>query len=197
VTDRGEPLQYKGEMNATALPVEAPAAPEFRALYRAHFDHVWRTLRRLGVAERDLEDAAHEVFVVAHRRLPDFDAARPPRPWLTGIAYRVASDDRKRARNRRELLGAPADLALRPAPGPNPEQAMVVSQARAWVRAALGDLPLDQRVVFVMHELDGTSCPEVAVALEVSVNTVYSRLRLGRQRFATAVRRLRAREGTR
>jgi RNA polymerase sigma-70 factor, ECF subfamily len=49
--------------------------------------------------------------------------------------------------------------------------------------------------VFVMAELDGYTAPEIAGALELPLNTVYSRLRTARQEFTTAVRRL-ARERT-
>ncbi|MEZ4472641.1 MAG: sigma-70 family RNA polymerase sigma factor [bacterium] len=160
-------------------------------IYDTGFAHVWRTLRRLGVEERDLEDAAHEVFVVVHRRLGDYDPGRPLRPWLSGIAWRVAADERRRARHHRERLGV-EDTA--PCPAPGPEQALAAGQARALVHRALQALDLDRRVVFVMAELDGATAPEIADALGVPVNTVYSRLRVARQRFADAVRRLRGGE---
>jgi RNA polymerase sigma-70 factor (ECF subfamily) len=165
----------------------ASSVADFRAVYDAGFKHVWHTLRRLGVVERDLEDAAHEVFVVVHRRLAEFDATRPLKPWLTGIAWRVAADERRRARHRRESLGeAPASTQT---PGPGPEQALASEQARARVHRALQSLDLDRRVVFVMAELDGASAPEIAQALGIPLNTVYSRLRVARQRLADAVRR--------
>jgi RNA polymerase sigma-70 factor (ECF subfamily) len=48
--------------------------------------------------------------------------------------------------------------------------------------------------VFVLLELSGHSAPEAAEALGVPVNTVYSRLRIARQKFTAAVTRIRARE---
>ncbi|MCB9549953.1 MAG: sigma-70 family RNA polymerase sigma factor [Myxococcales bacterium] len=184
VTDAAAPPQLRG----------VPAAlltADFRALYDAGFRHVWLTLRRLGVAERDLEDAAHEVFVVVHRRLADYDPARPLRPWLTGIAWRVAADERRRARHHREQLGVDPATAC---PAPGPEQAVAAEEARALVHRALQTLDLDRRVVFVMAELDGATAPEIAEALGIPLNTAYSRLRVARQRFADAVRRLRGGE---
>ncbi|MCB9537414.1 MAG: sigma-70 family RNA polymerase sigma factor [Myxococcales bacterium] len=181
---------------APSLP-DVTAPPPFRAVYDAHFDHVWHTLRRLGVAARDLEDAAHEVFVVVHRKLrTDFDASRPVRPWLTGIAYRVAADERRRARHHRERLGAP-DLAAVADPGPAPDRVVEAREARAEVQAALEALDLEKRVIFVMSALDGEPCPAIAEALGLPLNTVYSRLRVARQTFAAAVRRRRFVEGVR
>ncbi len=78
--------------------------PEFRDVYEAWFDYVWRTLRRLGVREADLGGATQEAFVVVYRRLSTFDASRPVGPWVAGITFRVAAQERRRARHRRERL---------------------------------------------------------------------------------------------
>jgi len=189
VTDGASHSQEQG-VTVDSLPerLPTPARPELRAVYREHFTHVWLTLRRLGGAERDIEVAAHEVFLVVHRRLADYDPRRPLRPWLTGIAYRVAADERRRARHRREEpVGArePADRA------PGPEEQAATHQEQELVRQALAALPPERRVVFVMHELDGCTMPEVAEALAVPLNTCYSRLRLGREQFVAALTRLR------
>ena len=68
---------------------------EFKAIYKAEVSHVWYLLRRLGVPERDLKDKVHDVFVILHRRWEDRDPARPVRPWLQGMAYKVASEYRQ------------------------------------------------------------------------------------------------------
>src|SRR5262245_47602718 len=78
-------------------------------LFKAESSYVWNTLRRLGVQERDLEDLTHEVFLTVHRRLGDYDATRPVRPWLFGIALRTALRYRELARHRRELVTEPPE----------------------------------------------------------------------------------------
>jgi RNA polymerase sigma-70 factor (ECF subfamily) len=65
---------------------------------------------------------------------------------------------------------------------------LAAGQARRRVHGALQVLPLEQRAVMVMHDLDGCTAPEVAEALEVPLNTVYSRLRLARDKFVAALR---------
>jgi RNA polymerase sigma-70 factor (ECF subfamily) len=177
-------------------PAPPPTRPTFEAVYAVGFTHVWHTLRRFGVREADLEDAAHEVFVVVHRRLDTYLPDRPLKPWLSGIAFRVASDERRRLRLRPETTQV-ADLETRPSGTPGPEEQLSQAQQRAFVLRALDALPLDRRSVFVMSELDEISGPDIAEALSLPLNTVYSRLRLARQDFAEAVRRLRAREGDR
>ncbi len=173
--------------NADAEPVD------FGAAYREHFNHVWHTLRRLGVAERDLEDTAQEVFITAHRRLDSFDTTRPIRPWLSGIAWRAASDERKRARNRRELVGIKAEPSSKV---PDQADQLAAARSRALVHSALARLPEEQRIVFIMHEIDGFSMPEIRDALDFPLNTLYSRLRLARRKFKDAVVSLRPHGGS-
>src|SRR5262249_19111441 len=74
----------------------ASRAARFRAIYEREAPYVWRTLRRLGVRARDLEDVTHDAFMAAYRRFDDYDAARAIRPWLFGFAFRLAADYRKR-----------------------------------------------------------------------------------------------------
>lgn len=168
------------------------SAPDFRGIYESEFAYVYRTLERLGARAADVEDLAHDVFVVVHRKLAEYDPARPLKPWLFGIAYRVASDDRRRARHASEVPTETIEVADA---APAADEQIAARQARELVLAALTGLDLDQRAVFVMHDLDGCPAPEIAAALGAPVNTIYSRLRLAREKFAAAVRRLGARRG--
>ncbi len=195
--DNADPsLHGREERGAGASDAERGLATLFAKLYRAHFAHVWHTLRRVGVPRGQLEDATHDVFVVVHRRLSDFDAPRPARPWLAGIAVRVAADRRRKAYRRRETPAAPEDLTLKD-PGCSPERNAQRSEDHRVVAAALATLPPEQRAVFVMHEIDGFGMPEIAEALRAPLNTCYSRLRLARRRFAEAARRRAGARGTR
>jgi RNA polymerase sigma-70 factor, ECF subfamily len=168
-----------------ALP--APARPRFDDVYQQDFAYVWQTLRRLGVRPSDLEDLAHDVFVVVHRRLEDFDPTRALRPWLFGIAYRVASEHRRRRPPDRPAEGPETDVDDLADQAPSPERILTSGEARRRVAKALERLPLDQRGVLVLHDIDGVSVPEIARALELPLNTVYSRLRLGRSKFLAAI----------
>jgi RNA polymerase sigma-70 factor (ECF subfamily) len=179
-----------GDLALTAL----PQRPDFTQTYDAWFGYVWRMLRRLGVREAELADATQEVFITVHRRLPDFDPTLPVGPWIAGITYKTASHERRRARHHREQLTEDELLTSVRHGGPDPERAAVTAQRAARVYEALEALDLDQRVVFIMHEMDGTPCPEIADALSVPLNTVYSRLRLARGKFETVIARHRRAE---
>ena len=164
---------------------------DFRALFEGHFAYVWHTLRRLGVAERDLEDLAHDVFLEVYRTRERYEAARPLRAWLFGFAFRIAAHDRRRARHRCETLEEPRERAD---DAPTALDRVLASEALDVAHRALEALEIQRRAVFVMHEVDGFSIPEVAEALAIPLNTAYSRLRLARKEFHERVERLRARQ---
>ncbi len=197
MTDRGGPPQ-PGEDVADTIDQPAGAGPptdaSFTALYREQLDFVWRLLRRFGVRERDMEDLAHDVFVAVHGSWGRYDPARPLRPWLYGVAFRVTSDYRRRARFSREVPSEHSDQ--QPSAAPDAFAAVETAERRALVAAALEELPLDQLAVFVAHELEGETVPTIAAALSIPDNTCYSRLRLARGRFEAAVRRLAADRST-
>jgi RNA polymerase sigma-70 factor (ECF subfamily) len=132
-----------------------------------------------------VEDAVHDVFVVAHRRYGTYDTSRPLRPWLLGIAFRIAAQWRRRHR----LEVTVADPGPEPADDARaPDELVASEQARSRLQAALSKLDINQRAVVVMHDLHGIPVPEIADSLDVPLNTVYSRLRLGRAKISAALR---------
>jgi RNA polymerase sigma-70 factor (ECF subfamily) len=179
-----------GSMAKPRPTLPRPALPD---IYEECFGYVWTCLKRLGVWDRDLEDAVHDVFLVVHRRLPDYDATRPLKPWLAGIATNVASEFRRRAQHRREVVSEDAHLeaaSVHQAHVPSAEMALDDKRRRDLVLRALEKLAFDRRTVLVLHDIEGHAMPEVALALELNINTLYARLRSARQDFAAAVRAL-------
>lgn len=158
-------------------------AAAYATLYREHFDFVWRSLRRLGVQERELADAAQEVFVVVFRRLSEMRPDSKLTTWLYAICLRVASDARRRAHHRYEVFEHAESRR---------EDSAAVDDMRELLLSALSNMPLEQRAVFVAFELEGMSGEEIAEVVGVGVPTVHSRLRLARERFRASVARQRA-----
>lgn len=169
-------------------------APELEAIYDEYFDFVWRSLRRLGVLAPLLEDALQDVFLVVHRRLADFQQRSTLKTWLFGICLRVASDYSRRGRAR-PVMAELDELADTQAPDPSEQAAR--SEALEFVDQQLGRLDPDKRAVFILAELEGMTCPEIADAVGANVNTVMSRLKAARAQFEAAVQRHRARDRSR
>lgn len=174
--------------------VEQQEAPvdSLEAIYDEYFDFVWRSLRRLGVHPGLLDDALQDVFVVVHRRLAEFERRSTLKTWLFGICLRVAADYQKRAR----LRGRADELGpeLPDPDAPDPLEQAARGEAVQFLDAQLLALDPDKRAVFILAELEGMSCPEIAAAVGANVNTVMSRLKAARAKFEAALRRHQARD---
>jgi RNA polymerase sigma-70 factor (ECF subfamily) len=167
--------------------IDDGAPAEFRALFEAECAYVVHSLRRLGIPEADCPDLAHEVFIVVLQKLQESDRSRPMRPWLFGIAYRVALGFQRSARVRREVFSDvdARDLALLP------DEALAARGRRERLAELLSALDLDRRAVLVLHDIDGHSMPEIAESLGIPLNTGYSRLRLARADLLMSLKRAR------
>ncbi|HZH04891.1 MAG TPA: sigma factor-like helix-turn-helix DNA-binding protein, partial [Myxococcaceae bacterium] len=108
-----------------------------------------------------------------------------PNTWLAEIAFRVVSGRRRSARRKREDSDALAlDHAVADAPGAD---ARADSRQRlARVQRALETLDLTHRNVFVLFEIYGEPCDQIAAGLGIPVGTVYSRLHKARRQFSQA-----------
>jgi RNA polymerase sigma-70 factor, ECF subfamily len=162
---------------------EEVARGDCLGVFEREFDYLCSTLRRLGVPSSDIEDLAHEVFLVMYRRWDVYDPAYAIRAWLFGIAFRVAARHRKRLR--RETLQPNPEVEDS---SPGPDQALAARQARAIVAAALRQVPLKRRAVFVMHDIDNVAMRDIASILSIPMFTGYSRLRKARKEFEAAVK---------
>lgn len=152
-------------------------------VYRAYAGFVWRVVRRLGVAEEALEDVVHDVFLVVHRRLAEYDERAALTTWLFGISRGVASNHRRgQARSLRKLSVVPP-----PPPGPDPETRTEQAQAAAFVRGFLAGLDEERRLLFELADLEGLKVPEIAEMLGMNLNTAYARLRAVREQLNRAL----------
>jgi RNA polymerase sigma-70 factor (ECF subfamily) len=165
---------------------------DFDQIYAAHVDFIWRTVRGLGVAERNVDDAVQEVFVVAYRQLAHFEGRASLRSWLFGIARRVAADHRRWAR--RKDRGEPLYEDAVHASAPPQLEAVASAEALRTLHAIFDRLEDDKREVFILVEIERMTAPEVAEVLGINVNTVYSRLRSARSAFNAAVAQHRHRQ---
>jgi RNA polymerase sigma-70 factor (ECF subfamily) len=168
---------------ASASPVAAPLPAETQRLAMAlqsNFALVWRSLRRFGVPEADVDDAAQQAFMTLATRL----AAITPgaeRSFLLGTCQRLAANQRRKLARRPEVADEEPDR--RAGRGLDPEQAMLEKQRRHKLDEGLAELPLEQRTVFVLFELEGFGLREIAESLGIPLGTVTSRLRRAREKF--------------
>ena len=167
-------------------PPSRPSADETcLEAFQRELNYIARTFRRLGVPTSEVEDLIQELFLVLRRVWDKYDAGRPLRPYLFGIAFRLAASHQRR-RVREVHLGTvtEADGA------PGPERLLESKRTGSLMLEALEQVPLPRRAVIVMHELDQVPVAEIASILSIPRFTVYSRLRKGRWELKRSLRRL-------
>ena len=150
--------------------------------YQRELDYLLRTLRRLGVSPEDVEDLAHEVFLVLRNTWHEYNPERALKPYLFGIAFRVAASHRRK--HWREVPFATVEGQSH---APYPDEVLAANQARAIVLAALERIPLKRRAVLIMHDIDEIPVQDVAATLSIPLFTAYSRLRKARRELEAAV----------
>ena len=175
---------------------------EFNQIYKAEAVHVWNCLHRLGVDERDLEDKVHDVFVTYYRKADSFDKTVPVRAWLCGIAVKVAAAHRRKAYRKRETLCDGDRLMDMPQSDASkleydPEAQLSQKETRTIIRRALSRLNENQRNVFVLHDMEQYSIPDIAKIIDLPINTLYSQLRHARKKFASALEKMSSAGGER
>lgn len=152
---------------------------DWKVFYEANFEHVYRWLGRFGAPAEDLEDLTHEVFAIAHRKLPGFRAEASLQTWLFSIARKVSSRSRRRAHFRRLTSACLAVLRGDATPPPN--------GALHDLERLLAGLPEAQRMTLLLHEVDGMTAAEIARLYGCSEATVASRLRIAWKKVRTKV----------
>jgi len=162
----------------------ADALRDAEVLYRENFEFVWRNARRLGCSDEWVDDAVHEVFLVATRRLPEFEGRSSPRTWLFSITLRVVQRmQRDHARRRKHV-----ERYVQESAGARAESSDE-TEAAQYLRHLLQQLPEAQRAVVILAELEGFTTAEIADSLRVPRGTVDTRLRTARISLSRAIER--------
>ena len=161
-------------------------APEgrLRRAIEQHYEFVWRMLRRLGVPEAGVEDAAQQVLIVFSNRLADVRVGAE-RAFMVATATRVAADVRKKRARAREDL-APEALAALHSAAPLADEQLDRTRARFLLDAVLDEMPDELRSVFVLFEFEDLTMAAIAELLGLPPGTVASRLRRSRATFELA-----------
>jgi RNA polymerase sigma factor (sigma-70 family) len=148
----------------------------YEEIVRRHQQIAFRTAWVITGSAADAEEAAQDAFVKAHRALGRFREGAPLRPWLLTIVANEARN-RVRAAGRRERLVLRVAEERRPGGAvPSPEAALLDSEQRERLLAAIERLPQPAREAITCRYLLELSEEETAAALDCPRGTVKSRL---------------------
>jgi RNA polymerase sigma-70 factor (ECF subfamily) len=124
------------------------------------------------------EEAAQEAFIRAWQRLYSYKPQYPFRSWILSIAVHIALDTLRRAPKQVDIDQLPLE-----APGGKPEAELEAKERRAFIQQAVLDLPPASRAVLILREYESLSYQEIAMALDIPVGTVMSRLNYARSQL--------------
>lgn len=174
-TPEGDPIERAGRGTAAA---REPLTVD--ALFRAHGKDVYRIVRRLlgpGASPADVDDVTQQAFIAAHRDLSRFRGESTPMTWLYGIASKTVLMHLRSWRRRQRMIAAFAEQWLvEGRQEQSAETALAQRQELERVWRCLEKIKPKKRIVFLLHEIEGLSGKEIALALEIPEATVFTRL---------------------
>ena len=164
----------------------------FNEIVARYQRQVFNTAARILGGTSHADDATQETFISAYRAIGNFRGVNLA-PWLLRIAKNqcydmIRSMRRRPADSLEENLANPA--FVRAQSGGSAEDETLRSELGAEIQRAILSLPVDQRLVVTLIDVQGFSYEEAAEAAEVSIGTVKSRLSRGRARVRDHLRGL-------
>ncbi len=157
-----------------------PAAE--RSLYEAHVDRVYRLTYRMTGDDDLAQEFTQETFIRAFDRLKQFRGDAALSTWLHSIAVSVVYNGMRKVKR---LQKRQVDLKETSGMARYPVEAEPDLKER--LAAAIADLPLGYRTVFVMHDVEGYKHEEIAAALGVSSGTSKAQLSRARAKLRKAL----------
>lgn len=169
-------------------------APEFSAIVEEHQGVVFNVCLRMLGNWHEAEDMAQEVFVKAHRALPQLRGEARVSTWLYRIAVNQCLNHQRRRRRERWLSldwlfddGHEGQTAGLPSDEVTPATALAKQESTRLVQEAIQALPEKQRVAVVLHTYERLSYQEISEVVGCSLASVESRLHRGKENLAKAL----------
>lgn len=137
----------------------------------------------------DAYDISQEAFLRVYRSARTYDSAKPFLPWFYTIISNLCRTWLRR-RSRRENRSVDIDdVAYLVFTEDNPERELIQKEAISRLRAALKELPYNDREIIMLQHFRNMSYDEIAQLLGIPRGTVMSRLYYARKKLATLMRR--------
>ena len=179
------PLTFVGDDAALVEALRAGHPGAAAALYDRYAAPVRLTLRSSLGPDHDIPDLLQEVFIRALDQIRQLRDVERLGAWLSTIAVFVArAQIRLRSRRRLLSLFSPERTSPRELEQPSVD----ARRALREIYTVLDEMPVDQRMAFVLRHLHGMTLPEAAEACETSLATIKRRLARAEARFLEAVR---------
>jgi RNA polymerase sigma-70 factor (ECF subfamily) len=155
-------------------------------LFDRYYTQLYRTALAILHDEAAAEDVVQDCFLRLHRYAERIDTSLSLLPWLYRVTVNLSYTWVTRRQRKRISLEGLIDQLMSPA-SQSPDQMMEIRDMQQRVRAAVSTLPLNQKIVIVLHYQNGLSVEEIADVVECPVGTVKSRLYYARETLRRAL----------
>jgi RNA polymerase sigma-70 factor (ECF subfamily) len=159
------------------------------SLFDRYYGQVYRTASGITQDSAVAEDIAQDCFLKVHRYAQRIDTSLPLAPWLYRVTVNLSYTWVSRQKKRRVSLETVVDYLISP-PWLSPDHLAENNEMQAEVHKAVRELNFNQRVVVVLHYLNGLSLEEIAEILNCPVGTVKSRLYYARENLRRRLDRI-------
>ncbi|MCB9457827.1 MAG: RNA polymerase sigma factor [Anaerolineaceae bacterium] len=149
-------------------------------LFDRYYQQIYRAAVSITQDDAAAEDITQDCFLKIHRYANRIDTNLPLAPWLYRVTVNLSYTWVSRRNKRRVSLEAVIDRLMCPV-WQSPDHLAEYADMQAQVRQAIKELSFNQRVVVVLHYLNGLSLDEIAETLNCPVGTVKSRLHYARE----------------
>jgi RNA polymerase sigma-70 factor (ECF subfamily) len=183
-----EPLKDRDDRSLVGLVVEG-RQDAYKVLVERYQGKIFSVAYGLLRNREDAREVTQEAFIKAYRNLSGFRRDSSFYTWIYRITVNLGIDFRRKAyRNREVELDetriVPEDAHhTGPRPMPTPGASLERRQLGGRIRAAIDELPEDQRTAIVLREIQGLSYKEIADAMDCAEGTVMSRLFYARKKL--------------
>ena len=172
------------ESDDTALALRAHTGDRaaFSEIVRRYQRPIYAHVCHLLGDQEAAEDVTQEVFLRAWKAIGRFDPEKPLAPWLYSIARRRAFSRWRVVRSRAPEVGLD-EMVVEPAGEQNVESDLMSAELSQTVRAAILQLPPQQREAFVLVELEGKTAVEASSLMDCSPATVRQHIFRGKSKL--------------
>jgi RNA polymerase sigma-70 factor (ECF subfamily) len=177
--DHGSPPESQDEDRALLARAASGDEVAVRRLYRNHIGKLQRHAARiLGATDPDVEDVVQQAFLAALDGAAKFDGRSSVQTWLFGIVTRRALDSARARYRRHRFSRILASVGLTGHDQPSPDHTYQTANEIERMLATLSPL---QRVVFVLHDIEGYTFAEISGLTDVGISTLHGRLLAARK----------------
>lgn len=171
-------------MNIKLWPFTTDPHSRFEQLMGPHMKHLFQLAFRFTGQRDDAEDLVQDLLLKLYPRLQEMQQIDKLAPWLTTVLYRLFVDQFRRQQRSVVDYGEDDSMyATHVSDVPGPSDRVNAEMIRSNIHNALQKLKQEQRILVLLHDVEGYSLEEIRQMIDIPVGTIKSRLSRARTRL--------------